>query len=304
LQGRRQDVNYWNSEEEELANDQNSLAKRQQQKAIDAEKRQVIEQLLGIDLVRERLKQKGQEDYYERRLGFLAEDKRDKVREVLETYDDREQEILNKEMENGEPLTPADKAELQSLREERQSQLVGVLTSQEMVKMDLWTSPTANAVRHDFYSMNASEEEFQNVYQLRKAFDDKWAQQNSELMDENTRAQFQQARVDLESQIKQRLGDQRYAEYQRGSDESFHTLSAVTSRFNLPKGTAAQVYEMKHGLQAVSDQVRNDSTITDEQKAKALQAIQSETEKQVKNLMGEKAYNYYVWRGQASWLAK
>jgi hypothetical protein len=303
LQGRRQELNYWNSEEEELANDQNALAKRQQEKAIDDEKRKVIEELLGIDLVRERLKQKGHDDYYERRLGFLSEEKRDKVRQVLEAYDDLEQSILNKERENGEPLTPAEKAQLQSLREERQSQLVGVLSSQEMVQMDLWTSLTANSVRHDLYGMNANEEEFQTVYQLRKGFDEKWGQ-SSELMDAGIRAQYQQAKADLENQIKQRLGEQRYADYQRGSDESFHALSSVATRFSLPTGSATQVYEMKRGLQTVSEDVLNNSRLTPEQKEKALQAIQAETEKQVKYVLGEKAFNYYVWRGQATWLKK
>jgi hypothetical protein len=53
--------------------------------------------------------------------------------------------------------------------------LAAALAPTEVEQMDLWMSPSANAVRHDLYGMNASEEEFQSVYQLRKAFDQKWA---------------------------------------------------------------------------------------------------------------------------------
>jgi len=82
-------VNYWESSEEELANDVDPIEVARQQRQIDQQKRDVIEALLGVDLVRERLKQQGRKDYYERRLAFLPEAKRDAVRQVLEDYDQR-----------------------------------------------------------------------------------------------------------------------------------------------------------------------------------------------------------------------
>ncbi len=304
LQGRRKDLKYWNSEEEELANDVDPRARQQQQREIDKEKHDIIEQLLGIDLVRERLKQRGNEDYYERRLSFLPEQKRDAVRQVLEKYDQQELAIRNKELENGEPMTPADKAEIRRLQQERQAALAGTLSTTEATQMDLWLSPSANSVRHDMYGMNATEEEFQAIYQLRKGFDDKWNQVDPEMMPDSLRTQYAQAQTELQAQIKQTLGEQRYAEYQRGSDEDFHRLSATASRFNLPRQTVSQVYEMKQTLTSINERVRNDPNMTPEQKEKALKAVADETERQVKSLMGESAFRYYVWQGQGYWLTK
>ena len=79
INGRRADLQFWHSEEEELINDRDHRAVRQAQREVDREKRAVIEELLGIDLVRERMRLRGEQDYYERRLGFLTEDRRDGV---------------------------------------------------------------------------------------------------------------------------------------------------------------------------------------------------------------------------------
>ena len=46
---------------------------------------------------------KGFEDYYERRLGFLPEEKRGDVRAVLEKYDDEERTLREKELEERAP---------------------------------------------------------------------------------------------------------------------------------------------------------------------------------------------------------
>jgi hypothetical protein len=304
LQGHREDLQYWQSAEEELANDVNHPAKQQQERALDREKARILEELLGIDLVRERLKQKGQEDYYERRLAFLPESKRGVVRNLLEDYTEQEQAIRNKEMETGEPITPAEKAELQRLSEQRHAALSATLSPAELEQMELWISPSANAVRHDMYGMNASEEEFQAVYQLRKTFDQQWATLDPELMTESSRADYQQAKAQLDEQIREQLGPQRFADYQRGADKDFHSLSAAVARFNLPRTTSMQVYELKHTLQAVTQQMQNDPNLSEEQKAQSLKAVTDETEKEVRGLMGEKAFKYYLWKGQAYWLIK
>lgn len=73
IYGRRADLQFWHSEEEELANDRDEREIDRKRHDIDQEKRAVIEELLGVDLVRERMRLRGEQDYYERRLGFLPD---------------------------------------------------------------------------------------------------------------------------------------------------------------------------------------------------------------------------------------
>src|SRR5262245_2896137 len=129
IYGRRQDLKYWQSEEEELANNFDHREWLRQEKQIDREKREVILELMEMDLVRERLKQRGYEDYYERRLGFLPDDKRSQVRRVLEKFADQEQELRGREED--ENLSAEEKAQLKALRGQRQAELAAVLSPTE-----------------------------------------------------------------------------------------------------------------------------------------------------------------------------
>jgi len=63
------------------------------------------------------------------------------------------------------------------------------------------------------------------------------------------RAQYDTAKQQLDSQIHEALGDERYySAYQRGKDQDFHDLSAVVSNFGLPLEKATEVYGMKQTL--------------------------------------------------------
>lgn len=302
IYGRRKELNYWHSEEEELSNDFDHREWLRQERQIDREKRAVIQDLMGVDLVRERLKLKGYQDYYERRLSFLPEEKRGQLRSVLEQYDDQEERIRDKEGDGGEALTAEDQAQLRQIREKRQAAISGVLSPAEQQQFELWMSPTAESVRHDLYGMDASQQEFLAVYQLRRAYDDAWSGVDLTQMDDAIRDRWLQARLEMEDGIKKQLGEQRFAEYQRGADSDFHQLSATVARYQLPRQKAAEAYELKRALQEISDKVRADPNLNQSQKDLALQEMGRETAKATQAVLGEKAFNYYLRRGHGQWL--
>ena len=299
LKPRRQDLKYWHPEEEELANNIDQREVARQERAIDKEKRQILQELLGVDLVRERLNQRGEEDYYERRLTFLPEEKRGALRQLLEEYDEREQDLRQK-ADDGEFLTPGDQAELRRLQDEREAQLSNVLTPEELMQYDLWLSPTANAVRQSVYGMNATEEEFLTIYDLRKQFDKTWGE--AETLGEGRVQQWQQAKAELENQLRAQLGEKRYADLKRGEDPDFHHLNAIVSRHRLPRHRATDVYELKRSIQSMRQVVQNDPRLGPEQKSQAMSAMSAEAEIIAKELLGEKALNSYLRRGQGTWL--
>jgi len=301
---RRPDVQYWHSEEEEMDNDLDQRESQRQERELDKEKRAVIQELLGTDLVRERMKQVGKEDYYERRLAFLPEEKRNQVRGILDACDENEARIHTKEWEEGDVLTATDRAELRRLEGERRARIAAVLSPADQVQYELWLSPTANAVRHALYGMNATEQEFLGVYQIRKAFEENWGEVDTVTMDPATRAQLDQARLETEARIEKQLGEQRYAEYKRGEDDDFHRLNATVSRYRLPREKAAEVYEYKRALEGMRAQVMADANLNAQQKQAALEAMVHETRKVVGQALGSKAFRYYEMRGDGAWLRK
>jgi hypothetical protein len=300
IHGRRKDLRYWHPEEEELANNNNQAETKKKERDIDREKRQIIMELLGVDLVRERMKQKGQEDYYERRLGFLPEDKRNQVRQMLDKFDDEEQTIRQKEWADGETLSQADTETLKKIKVQRQEEISKLLSPAEKEQYELWLSPTANAVRHSIYGMDATEEEFQSIYKIRKTLDQQWGDTDLATMDDATRQKYQQAKLESDERIRQALGEKRFSEYKRGEDEDFHFLNTVISRYNLPRETAASVYDVNRTALDMRKAVESDTKLTADQRQAALKGIGDETERTLRQMLGPKAFDSYKRRGQWS----
>jgi len=302
LYGRRKDLNYWNSVEEELANDVDPRDVTRRTAEIEKRKRDIVRELVGADLTRERMLQQGEEDYLERRLSFLPEDRRTVVREILEKYAEAEQRFREKELEDGEPLDAGDREQLRTMTKQRDSELSQYLSTGEKGQYELWMSSSANHVRHALYGMNATEQEFLGAYQARRAFDEKWADRDELLLDAAGRAELEKDRGVMEAQIHEKLGDERYAQYQRGQDEDYHSLSALATHFKLPKDKASEVYGYKKVAVEIKSQVRANTQLSEEQKKSALKAIADETTGAVRAALGDRAYRYYVRTGQAGWI--
>lgn len=302
LYGRRPELKYWHPEEEELANDTDPRELAKKERAIDQRKRAIIRELVNVDLIRERQRAQGQADFYERRLAFLPEDRRDQVRQLTERFDEAEQKIREKELDEAEPLDAAERAQLRALRQQRESELNALLSPEEKEQYELWLSPTANSVRHALYGMNASEQEFQTIYQARKTFEERWGRRDPDLLDAASRAERQQAQAHMEESIRGRLGEERYAEFKRGEDEDFHRLSAVVTRYKLPREKAAEVYGYKKVAADYRAQVRQNPQLSLQQQEEATRAIREETEAAVKGVLGEKAFRYYLRTGQGQWI--
>ena len=300
--GHRKNLKYWQPEEEELANDWDPRDVAHKMQEIDREKREVIQELVGADLVRERLKQRGIEDYYERRLSFMPDEKQTQVRRILEKYDEQERAIRDKELEDGDALTPQEKATLQSITARREAEVTAALSPEERKQYELWMSSSANAVRHALYGMEASEQNFQAIYSIRKQLDERWGQREVESMDAQTRQQFETAKADADAQLRVQLGEEKYRQYKRGEDEDYHRLCATLTRLKLPRHKANEVYEMKQALVEARQQELTDGNLAPEQRQQLLRWINDEAEKTARQVLGEKGYTSYVRSGYGQWL--
>ena len=300
--GRRKELHYWNSVEEELSNDVDPRDVTRRTAEVEKRKHEIVRELIGADLTRERLLQQGEEDFLERRLSFLPEDRRTTIREVLEKYAEAEQRFREKELQDGEPLNAGDRAEIRLLAQQREAELRNLLGPEEKAQLELWMSPSANHVRFAMYGMEATEQEFLGAYQLRRAFDEKWADRDALLLDAASRTELQLDRERLEAQIREKLGPERFALYQRGEDEDFHSLCALATHFKFSKEKAAEVYGYKRIAQEIKAQVRNNTELSEEQRKTALKAIVDETSGAVRASLGDRAYRYYVRTGQAAWI--
>ena len=271
-----EELNYWEPVEQKLWNADHRESLREQ-RSIEFEKREVIRELLGADLVGERLKVQGKEDYHGARLGFLPEEKRSRVRLLLDQFSDYEQALLGGALEEGPESVSAE--ELSGLQQQKREAVAQLLSPQELEQFDLWFSPAAVRTREAVYGMEADEEEFLKIYQLQRGIDAAAVSQE-----------------ELDSRLREELGERRYQDYARAQDPEFRHLYSVASRFNLPRQTAVELYGYQVAAEAERARVAADSALSTEQRAAAQFAITEETQRTFKEILGERAFKHYARR--------
>ena len=289
---RAQDVKYWQPLEQELWEGTEQRAAWQQQRALDFEKREVIRELLGIDLVGERLRVQGQDDYHGQRLGFLPEDKRAQVRMVLDQFADQERALLEQQLEEGD--APVSSAELARVRQQKEAALAPLFTPEERKQYDLWFSDSAARVRESTFGMKASEEEFLKLYDLQREAEAKFHGSLPPVGSAEWNEYQQQTRT--------ALGEARYSEWQRAQDPDYRELARVASRFKLPTSVAADLYQFKQPIAEQQAQIDANPNLTTQQRDAAYQAISTEAQRAFQEALGEKAFRQYVKRTTNPWM--
>ena len=296
----RKELEYWQSEEKELEDPLAAHETARQQMEIDFEKRDIIKELVGVDLVAERLKLRGELDQYGQRLSFLPEEQRGQLRKILERFNRAEIMLREKAWTEGESSTPESEAELRQLQQKREAEIAALLTPEDLHKYELRLSPTAYKARDALFGMGASEKEYLAIFQGQKGLEEKLGNLDTTQPDGQQAAEA--ARRAMQDQLRKQLGEQRFQEYERAQDTDFRELCAAAARNQLPRSAAEQVYEIKRITEARRQEVLDNPDLAAEQKATVQQQIAQETERTVRGVLGERAFKQFTRRSEAAWL--
>lgn len=206
---------------------------------------------------------------------------------------------LAKAMEDGGRPDPGLIAKAQKEMEQAVKQM---LTPAEALDFDLRMSMTANSMRTQIAGFDPSEEEFLKVFQLRKPFDDEFSPMLRGNETEPERQRRTEAEKQLKEQIKQALGPERYAEYERSQDYSYQQIYSSVKSADLGTAEANQVYEMKKLAEEQARKIRSDRAMAPEQRNATLNAIRQETEKSLQGVLGRKGWELYNRPVNTRWL--
>ena len=276
---------------------------RRQLRELDAEERELVKELLGVDYETELAKYRGDEEFPQPEYDFLPQEKRDQVAEVLRKFEDMESDFYAR---TRGLMLPEDTAELNRLHRQREAELAKLLTPEELTEYQLRNSDTAQSLRAQLEGFNTSEEEFRKIFQLQKVFDDTFSQplDSDEDRDADIRSRAQrEAQQTLDEEIKKALGDTRYAQYQRAQDNDYRTLLQLADRFELSSDVAGKVYDMKVAAEKQKQQVEENPNLSEDQRLAALLAIASETEKSVSQSLGDTVFKRYQSTG-GNWIRR
>jgi len=274
---------------------------RQQLQELEKEQRDLVKELLGVDLQTELAKYWDADDEQERMYGFLPQDKRQKVMDLQSKYDELEREVY---ANSKGVMLDEDQEKLKRIQKQKEAELAATLSPEEFEEYELRNSPTATSLRTQMTGFAPTEEEFRKIFRLQKTFDNEFNQAfdstDDSQMEVKSRAQ-QDAQDALNAEIKKTLGDQRYNEWVRAQDGDYKALLQVAERFELPKETAGKIYDMKQDAEQQKQKVDANANLTEEQRNKALAAIVRETEKSVAAAMGDKVFKAYQ-KNNGQWM--
>ncbi len=226
---------------------------------------------------------------------FLPEEKRGTVMKIMTDM----QAKIAKTMENGTP----DMAELNKVQKEMEKSIKALLTPEEALDYDLRLSNIANMMRMQSAGYEPNEKEFLDVFKLRKSFDDEFSMmvQPGDLPKDEQEKRAT-AEKKLKDDIKATLDDQRFAEYERAQDYNFQAMLTAAKKSDLGVAEAAQVYDMKKVAEKKASELRANSTLSNEDRTAALQAIRAETERSMRQALGEKGWQSYNKQQNTWWL--
>lgn len=182
-------------------------------------------------------------------------------------------------------------------RKASEEKLRALLTPEEFAEHKLRNSDGAG-VRYQLARMSVSETEAHSIAQIVAAKAE--GESDASTKDAATKTAKEEREQRAQEQIKQLLGDTRYAEYQRVTDGRYDQTARLIERLELPEQTAVAVYEARREAEKLADRLRADTSASTEERAAALKIIRTEAENSVRRLVGDSAFKDFA--RHAGWM--
>ena len=179
-----------------------------------------------------------------------------------------------------------DMAEIRQLRQDRDSSIATMLTPEQKMEYDLRKSPTAANMRLQMDGFDPSEDEFRDIFGARKAFDDEHGVVPGASISAGDMEARQFAEQEMNDQIRDSLGDDRYQDYLRQTDYDYKSIAKITERQGLGENISAQVYDMKGGAEELAREIRMNTGLSIEERQMQLGQIRNVTSRSIESLIG------------------
>jgi len=287
-------TNFW--ENRNFYGPYNSRTKeqREQMNALQKEQNQLIKTLLGENVYQEMAKDWGDPDWTERQFGELPQELRDKVSQMQQRFQEATSEIHAKTQGYFDQDTQAD---LKALQRKFRDELGTVLTPEQVQEYELRSSDIANNMRWQFGPFDSSEQEFRAIFNYKQAQEDLNPPRNLDDDNKPPSAEEMKARQEkqkeLDAALAQALGPDRLKEYKLMDQWEYRNLFEA----GVAKESVLKVVDMKQQVEDAANKLRQDKTLTPEQRTEALKAIRAETEKSLAEILGERRAKAYSGNG-------
>jgi hypothetical protein len=265
--------------------------------ALRQEKRALVKSLLGYEWENYAEEVWNQDLLTSLTMGFLPDDK---ISQVLLLKDQYAEAAQNVREDANFILIDEDRARLQSIYEGLAADLSRLLGASELDELQLRAQQgflVANDIHFDGVAI--SREELRELIRLSKPFKDL---ARSEFVPGQPLSETAQTdeKTGFETQVKNLLGQQRWADYQRAQDINFREIFTFSQQNNLPQTAAIAVYDSRRNAEQQSEEIQKDGSLTADERAAALVVLKAATVNTISSVLGGNYQNYLTGSGQ--WL--
>jgi hypothetical protein len=215
--------------------------------------------------------------------GFLAVEKQMRLRQIERDYDEME-ERLRAECQG--IILPSDEQKLKYLRAERERDLAAALSPEETMAQKRWSAPTANAVRSTYGDAIQNEKQYQSVYALQEAFDERWKNPPPGTSRDAWNLERYEAARQFDADVRRIVGEDAWLNAVRASDADARSARVVAERLGFPD-VASNVVAMRSSYAARSLLINGDESLTPAQRKAELTALGARAVNDLKGLLGD-----------------
>jgi hypothetical protein len=276
------------------SNPQPTREQRAQLRALQKEEVALLKSLFGDDVQEQMMKDSDGIDWMEKQYGFIPKELREQVMDIDQQMNEEKQEIYTK---NDGGFDQYQQEDLRKVEKKYHDELAKILTPDQLLEWDLRHSDTANQLKNNLSAFDPNEAEFRSLFQYQQAMEalnptrDPDSDAPQPTAEERKALQDQQKALD--AQLAQAVGTNRVAEYKLEQDYGYRNL--IDS--GVPKASVFALDDMKKQAQAAASKIRQDTTLTPDQRTAALAAIRTETQTSIGGLLDEKQAKQYSGNG-------
>jgi hypothetical protein len=288
---------YWETNEKRILKARDEAHYHRQMETIDQELPGVVRELIGVNYDREVNKLFVDTNADAERLGFLADEKKDRLLSLREQYEGLQERIYENALD-GE-LSPEDFDRLQNLQRAQKDELARLLTPDEFEQYELRTSPLSERLRNDLIGFEPTEEEFRTIFRAYRELDEKYA--GAHPHDVATQARKLEDQQRLESLLKEELGPDRSAHFEQVQVPEYRTFAKLAERHELDPALARGMLDAKFIAETERERLLHQTSFLPEQREVALEILRQETENYFREELGEAAFQEYRHGPGAAW---
>lgn len=265
-------------------------------RALELEKRALVQRLLGAELSYEALRELRAAGFasalIEILLGFTDTAKSDQLMTVFQL---READAKAQLAVTEGILLDEDIAQLHGLRDRLENDLARVLAPHEMEELRLRVMALEGMEHVGRRSgVNVSGVELREIARLRADTRDVFAKMmnlDDELYSEELRAKGDAAFLEL---LRRYVGPERFADVERGKDGLFRDLFQSTEKLGVAKAALVQAYEARRAAEAQAQQIRADQQLSNEERLLLLAALRAQTTQALARSLGPVGFDAYL----------